>query len=177
MTTNSKVLQVAEFNPKIKTYILLTVAFIMTITVVGIPLMIVWFLGLGQYYTNRHYKGLMCQLTERNLEFKKGVLFKVEKTIPLENIQDLTFIDNPLLQWLDLRILKIETAGQSNPQGSDMRLVGIIDTNAFKEAVLEQREVVRAAKTYGRQPAQSESNELMDVLKEIKGLLEDIKKK
>lgn len=156
---------------------MLTVAFILAISIIGIPLMIIWFLGLGQYFTKRYHEGLRCKLTDRNLEFKKGVLFRVEKTIPLENIQDLTFIDNPLLQWLDLRILKIETAGQSNPQGSDMKLVGIIDTNAFKEAVLEQREVVRAEKTYGRQPSPSEGNELMNVLKEIKGLLEDIKKK
>ncbi|MCZ4408471.1 PH domain-containing protein [Cryomorphaceae bacterium 1068] len=177
MAATTRVLRVAEFNPKIRTYQFIMVAFLLTISFIGIPLLIFWFLGFGQYYSRRHYKGLMCQLTDRNLEFKKGVLFRVEKTIPLENIQDLTFIDNPILRWLDLRILKIETAGQSNPQGSDMKLVGIIDTNDFKEAVLEQREVIRAEKNYGHQPAQSDSNELMDVLKDIKGLLEEIKNK
>jgi len=44
------------------------------------------------------------------LEFKKGIFFRVEKTIPLENIQDLTFNEDPLLRYLDLRVLKIETA-------------------------------------------------------------------
>lgn len=116
MTTTHKVLRIAEFNPKIKTYLLMTVAFFMSITIIGIPLMIIWFLGLGQYFTKRYYEGLRCRLTDRNLEFKKGVLFRVEKTIPLENIQDLTFIDNPILQWLDLRMLKIETAEQSPRQ-------------------------------------------------------------
>lgn len=176
MKNKNKVLRVAEFNPKIKTYLLLTVAMVLLLTIFGIPIMIIWFLGLGQYYTRRYYKGLHCRLTERHLEFKKGVLFRVEKTIPLENIQDLTFIDNPLLQWLDLRILKIETAGQSNPQGSDMKLMGIRNTTEFKEAVLEQRENLQNEKR-SEVPRTSEPQEgaLMNVLNEIKELLEDIR--
>jgi putative membrane protein len=177
MKSTHNVIQVAEFNPKIKTYLLLTVSFVMAFTIIGIPVLILWLLGLGQYYTNRYYAGLSCRLTERNLEFKKGVLFRVEKTIPLENIQDLTFIDNPILQWLDLRMLKIETAGQSNPQGSDMKLVGIINTNDFKEAVLEQREEIRSQKGQRNEQANSEGEHLMDILNDIKGLLEEIKNK
>jgi len=177
MATTSRVLQIAEFNPKIKTYQLLVVAFVMTITVIGIPLMIIWLLGLGQYFASRYYRGLKCRLTDRNLEFKKGVFVRVEKTIPLENIQDLTFIDNPILQWLDLRILKVETAGQSNPQGSDMKLMGIINTHQFKEAVLEQRELIMSKKNQSQTSSDSNDTDLMDVLKEIKGLLVDIKNK
>ena len=96
-------------------------------------------MGLGQYISKRYYENISCELSSNHLEFKKGVLFKVEKTIPLENIQDLTFIENPLLKHLDLRILKIETAGQSNPKGSDMKLIGIIDSVDFKKKVLYQR--------------------------------------
>jgi len=40
-------------------------------------------------------------------QFKKGMMFRVEKTIPLENIQDLTFLDNPFLRWFDLRCDRI----------------------------------------------------------------------
>ena len=111
MTLDSKLIQRAEFNPKIKTYILYTVSFFLLISVMGIPILIFWFLGLGQYISKRYYENISCELSINHLEFKKGVLFKVEKTIPLENIQDLTFIENPLLKHLDLRILKIETAG------------------------------------------------------------------
>ncbi|MEM9052713.1 MAG: PH domain-containing protein, partial [Bacteroidota bacterium] len=154
-------------------------AFLFVISFIGIPLLLFWFLGVGQYYTRRYYNGLMCQLTERHLEFKKGVLFKVEKTIPLENIQDLTFVDNPILQWLDLRILKIETAGHSNAQGADMKLIGIVDTQNFKDKVLDQRERLKngQAGMMGSKHSSSENSELMDVLHEIKGLLQDIKNK
>ncbi len=177
MTTELKIIQTAEFNPKIKLYLLLHVAFILTLTIIGIPLLIFWFLGLGQYISRRYYENLKCKLTDRHLEFKKGVFFKVEKTIPLENIQDLTFIENPLLNYLDLRILKIETAGQSNPQGSDMKLVGIINSSDFKESVLNQRELLKTDNKVDNSKSVSSNEQVVDLLREIKDILDDIKNK
>lgn len=178
MNTPQKIIQKADFNPSIKTYILLVVAFFMTISLVGIPLLLVWFLGIGQLLSAKFYKSLSCQLSERHLEFKKGVLFKKEKTIPLENIQDLTFIQNPLLSILGLRVLKIETAGQSNPQGmSDMRLVGIIDPLDFKQTVLDQRtKIIKEDRAGGVQVA-DKGDESVKLLTEIRDLLKEIKNK
>jgi len=170
------IIKKAEFNPKIKSYILFVVSFFLLISIAGIPILFFWFLGLGQYISRRFYENLECQLTKRHLEFKKGVLFKVEKTIPLENIQDLTFIENPLLKYLDLRILKIETAGQSNPKGSDMKLIGIIDSANFKEEVLKQREALQSNSNKSTQYISS--NEKTNILlEEIRDLLSDIKNK
>lgn len=169
--------QNAEFNPGIKTYILCVVAFFLTISVAGIPLLLPWFLGFGQYISKRYYQNLTCKLTDRHLEFKKGVLFKVEKTIPLENIQDLTFIENPLLKFLDLRILKIETAGQSNPRGSDMKLIGIVNPSDFKEQVLYQRELLKSDARSDDRKTVTNDHQIVDLLNEIRDILNDIKNK
>jgi putative membrane protein len=177
MTSESNLIQIAEFNPKIKIYILLLVAFFLTITLVGIPLLIFWFLGLGQHISKRYYENLKCQLTNRHLEFKKGVLFKVEKTIPLENIQDLTFIENPFLKYLDLRILKIETAGQSNPQGSDMKLIGIVKSSDFKENVLYQRELLKTDTSSEIRKTEPGNETTNNLLMEIRDILNEIKNK
>ena len=75
MNTDSIIIQPAEFNPRIKEYLLVYVAFIMTITVVGIPLLIIWFLGYGQYICKRYYENLKCKLTDRHLVFAKGIFF------------------------------------------------------------------------------------------------------
>lgn len=164
----------AEFNPRIKNYIFFVIAFFLFITVIGIPILIFWFLGMGQYFSKHYYEHLQCNLTDRHLEFKKGVFFKVEKTIPLENIQDLTFIENPILKYFDLRVLKIETAGHSNPKGSDMQLIGIIDALKFKEEVLEQREAI---KTNNNSTLETNNNQTNLLLEEIRDLLNDIKNK
>ena len=165
-------IQKAEFSPKIKTYILLYVALILLLTIIGIPLMLVWFLGLGSYVSNRYYENLKCRLTDRHLVFSKGAFFKVEKTIPLENIQDLTFLENPILNTLDLRILKIETAGGSNQDGSDMKLIGIREAEAFKQKVLEQRERVRM-KAERQGPGGDTDGELLQLVKEIRDLMKE----
>ena len=175
------VIEEASFNPRIRTYFLLLVAFYVLISLVGIPFLVIWFAGLGQSISKKYYKSLTCRLTDRHLEFGKGVLFRVEKTIPLENIQDLTFLENPLLKWLGLRIVKVETAGQSNPQGSDMKLVGIVEAHDFKEKVLDQREemLTRKYRSAGeeQQPGRSDDSETVALLREIRDLLAGMDKK
>ena len=52
MNIESDVVQKAEFNPKIKTYLLLVGAFVMTLTVVGIPILIFGSLDLGNIIAN-----------------------------------------------------------------------------------------------------------------------------
>lgn len=155
-------------------YIYWYVAFVLLITIVGIPIMVVWLLGFGQYYSKRYYDHLECNLTERHIQFRKGVMFKVEKTIPLENIQDLTFIQNPFLNAFDLRILKIETAGSSNPQGSDMQLIGINEMEKFKDLVMAQREVRQGRPEISHSttaPTLQSNDEVVELLREIRDLL------
>ena len=178
MEKEAVIIKQAEFNPRIRKYILFIVSFFLFVSVAGIPLILLWCLGIGQYVSRRYYEHLKCRLTDSHLEFKKGILFRVEKTIPLENIQDITFIDNPFLRWFDLRILKIETAGSSNPTGSDMKLIGIIDTHDFKEKVLKQRTIIRnkALNMMGGGTG-SGDEESIELLKEIRDLLKDIKNK
>lgn len=45
--------------------------------------------------------------------------------MPLENIQDVTFIEGPLLKKFHLATLKFETAGHSAGQAHDMQLVSM----------------------------------------------------
>ena len=167
------IIQEAEFTPKIKKYIFAYVALILLISFIGIPLLLVWVLGLGQSISKKYYENLKCQLTEGHLEYNKGVLFKVEKTIPLENIQDLTFIQNPILNYFGLKILQIETAGGGAKQGADMKLVGIVDSSEFKKKVLQQREILR-------NPVSSPTGSVdspNELLAEIRDLLIEIKEK
>ena len=55
MIQEPKILETADFNPKIKAYLLISIALILTVTIIGIPFIIIWFLGLGQYYCKRFY--------------------------------------------------------------------------------------------------------------------------
>lgn len=145
VSNRDKVLYRAEFDEKWKTYWFLQITLIFLATVVGIALVPFWLLGWGAWYCRRYYDGLHCILSERSLMVGRGIFFRVEKTIPLDKIQDLTLREGPLLKWFGLLSLGIETAGQSSAQGtSDAKLVGIKDARAFRDRVLDQRDRLAA---------------------------------
>ena len=137
------IIKKATFNPLVKTYLLLYVFGVLLITIIGIPLAIVWILGAGQWWCRHFYEKLECVLSEKHLRLRMGILVQVDKTIPLENIQDMTFYEGPILRKFNLSMLKVETAGQGAGKGSEMSLIGIEDAHHFRLLVLEQREKVR----------------------------------
>jgi len=166
----------AKFNPLIRPYLVLYVGFFLVILVVTIPLAIIWFCGVGQWWARHYFDKLECELGATALRFRKGIIFQVEKTIPLENIQDVTFIEGPLLKYFHLSILKFETAGQSYGQAHDMKLIGIIDAHEFRNHILQRREAAKRAiaMTRGTSEGRSSGDEQIEVLKDIRSRLDEI---
>ncbi len=121
----------------------------MVATIVAIPFAVIWFLGVGQWWARHYFDKLECELTPRALRYRKGIFVTVEKTIPLENIQDVTFIEGPLLKRFNLSILKFETAGHSAGQANDMKLIGIIDAHDFRARILAARDEMKRVASSG----------------------------
>jgi putative membrane protein len=111
--------------------------------------MLVFF--VARWYYALYFRKLECVLTERKLHVGKGLLFRTEKAIPLDKVTDLSMNQGPLLRWMNLEAMGLETAGQSNAQGGALvRLVGIEGSRDFREAVLDQRDrVVGTADAHG----------------------------
>ena len=124
---------------------------------------------------NKYFDRLSAELTSRALRFEKGVLFHVERTIPLDKIQDLTFKEGPLLKYFGLSILKVETAGGSGQGQADLTLVGIRNASDFRSQVLEQRDKVTDNKFSSASTETDEST--LAVLKEIRDSLQSIDQK
>lgn len=143
MNPSDAVLWEAEFNPKVKTYWLLNGAIILTATLVGVVLLPIWFL-VGNYFTGRYLDRMKCTLTERSLEVGKGLFVRVEKTVPLDKITDIGLVHGPIMRYLGIQAISVETAGQSSA-GALVRMHGIKSTEGFRRAVLDQRDKVAAA--------------------------------
>jgi putative membrane protein len=135
------VLREAQFDrAAIKKYYLWQPTIIMACTVVLIPaipvVLLITFLVMDKYLDR-----LGCTLTERTLEIRKGLLNRVESTVPLEKITDLQMFQGPIMRMLGLHGFKLETAGQSSaPGGALVNMIGITDTPGFRRAVLDQRD-------------------------------------
>ncbi|MCC6228934.1 MAG: PH domain-containing protein [Phycisphaerales bacterium] len=172
---------VAEFNPLYRPYLVVTIGLTLICTIVGIPLAVAWFCGAGQWWAGHYFHKLSCRLDGKTLRFRKGILFQVEKTIPLENIQDVTFIEGPILKKYHLATLKFETAGHSAGQAHDMHLTGIINAHEFRNRIIDAREALRQqlaghATPNAATPATADSHMLAKIsaqLDEIAALLRE----
>ncbi len=170
---DNNILRKASFNPKLKTYIFLIVLFYLAISIIGLVIVPFWLFGLGQWLSGKFYDTLKCELSEKNLYFSKGMILHIEKTIPLENIQDLSFIGGPILRSFGLTFIKVETAGGGGASHSNMMSIpGIENAEEFKNMILHQREIVIKQKSQGKNDGPVENTQL---LKGIKEELEQIK--
>lgn len=165
----------AVFDEKVKVYIFLYVLFVLVTSIVGLVVVPFWVLGLGQYVSRRFFNTLHLQLTDKHLLFAKGMIFTVEKTIPLENIQDIAFVGGPVLRSFGLTQINVETAGGggAHRQG-EMSMIGVVDAAAFKAAILEQRERLVQAKHRQLAPSPSTTT-TTTTTEETTQLLRDIK--
>jgi len=159
----------AEFNSKVCIYWLLSVAILLTVTIIGIPLLLLWF-PIGLALTKRYLDRMECLLTEKALKVKKGIFVRIEKTIPLEKITDMGMVQGPIMRYFDLHTLTVETAGQSG-QGALVSLTGIIDAKLFREAVLDQRESISNSSQSAPEAARQEPSEANPLLSEIRDSL------
>ncbi|MGZ3884682.1 MAG: PH domain-containing protein [Bacteroidia bacterium] len=174
---DNPVIQDATFNPKVKTYIFLVVLFYLVVSIIGWIVVPFWLLGLGKWLSDKFFNTLKCRLTSRHLNFSKGLILHIEKTIPLENIQDLSFIGGPVLKWFGLTLIRIETAGGGQHSHNQMSMIGINNAEEFKLLILNQREKLIREKSLGHSLVQgSEAGLNEKLLTEIKNELVEIKK-
>lgn len=176
-----RILWDAEFDERVTTYWLLSGALLLTVTCLGIVLLPIWF-WIGGSITRRYLATHRCTLTNRSLKVARGMFVKVEKTVPLDRITDLGLVQGPIMRFFDIEALSVETAGQSS-QGSLIQLAGIKDGRQFRDAVLNQRDLVVGSEEE-RRPAADDSAEfstskdavfeqIRDTLLRMEQLLED----
>jgi putative membrane protein len=160
----------AQFTSKVCIYWLLSGALVFTFTIIGIPLLLLWF-PIGLVFTKRYLDRMECVLSDKALKVKKGIFVRTEKTVPLEKITDMGMVQGPIMRLFDLYTLTIETAGQS-VQGALVSVTGIIDAKSFREAVLKQRDAISAALPHSAsEPARQEPFDAISLLSEIRDSL------
>jgi putative membrane protein len=148
----SSVIKTAEFEARTTTYWLWSGTLLCLVTIVLIPIAPIWLL-VGTFFTRRHLNRMECVLTEKALHVKKGILIRVEKSIPLEKITDMGMIQGPIMRKMGL-----------------WKLTGIVDAPAFRQLVLEQRDGLDGSSS-GKL---AEEDEMRSLLREIRDSLKRI---
>ncbi|MBT3220869.1 MAG: PH domain-containing protein [Proteobacteria bacterium] len=166
------ILNKAEFDPKIKLYWYINgifVHFFLIFAGIGLVTLPIWIV-VGLFLVSKRYQCLSAHLTDRSIHLKSGWLFRLEKTIPLEKIQDLSLRTGPLLNAFGLASVQVETAGGGAQQGADMSLPGLRNADEFRNAVLSQRDQRSGVPT----TAPAASDDSLAVLSDIRDSLNRI---
>ena len=156
----------ATFDPAVKTYWLLNLLLLSTITVVGIPFLIIS-IPLFYLISSKILAAMSATVTERKLVVKRGVFQKEEKSIPLEKITDVVMVQGPLMRVFNLYRLSFETAGQS-AQGALVSLIGINDADTFRETILVQKDKLLTGNSEVSDHKKHENNDLKTLIESVK---------
>lgn len=174
-----KVILKASFNPKVKTYWMLLSVIFSSIFIISIPL-VPFVLLITFLVSSAVLKAMSAELLERKLVVKRGVWFKIEKSIPLEKITDVGMMQGPLMRVFGLYRLDFETAGQSGP-GALVSMIGINQAEAFRERILQQKDLLQVKPVINESSAEAvitdevsnqQFAELLKSVQRIEALLE-----
>src|SRR5690606_17291587 len=102
---------IARFNPKLRVHQYVSSLLMLLVSIIGIPLIPIW-LVVGWVWSGRYFRSLRCELDDRRLRVRRGVLFRKTRTIPLDRIQDFTLLDGPIQRAFGLCTPPIEPAAQ-----------------------------------------------------------------
>lgn len=178
--SKERMLKEATFSPKAITYHVMPLVIVLCITILGIPLAII--LGpLLHWYHTAYYRRLRVILTSRDLKVYRGILNRTEKTIPLEKVTDLAVYDGPIMRYFGVKGMRVETAGQSSGPGALVTIVGIEETDGFRDMVLSQRDRVTdrddaspAAPSSAPVSAVTSNGEVLQTLQQMRDSLQRI---
>jgi putative membrane protein len=134
-----RILKEATFAPDVVRYFGTATTLGLVCTIVGI-LVIPVVVPIVVWYQRKQYSRLRIYLTTRDLKVHRGVLTREEKAIPLEKITDLAVFQGPIMRHFGLKGIRVETAGQSAGPGALVAIIGIEDTDGFRDMVLSQRD-------------------------------------
>ncbi|ABK46991.1 MULTISPECIES: PH domain-containing protein [Shewanella] len=162
----------AQFEDNLGLYWLLSGAAYFTLSIVGIPLLLLWF-PIGLWGTRRYISNMSARLTSKKLIVRRGMLTRTENTVPLDKITDIALIQGPIMRMMGLHKLTVETAGQSGA-GALISLVGIVNAPDFRAQILEQKERLSEAHTTSETSAPTEDNALLTQLIEMTASLKRI---
>ncbi|MDO9325068.1 MAG: PH domain-containing protein [Methanoregula sp.] len=101
------------------------------------------------YWTKLYYQSMWYELHEDEMRWKRGVWFRTTGIVPYNRITNLDLKQGPVMRWLKISSLSIQTAGYSGQSVPEIRIEAI-------EHAEELRELIR---TLVRQSGSSVSND------------------
>ncbi|MEI7649844.1 MAG: PH domain-containing protein, partial [Methanomicrobiales archaeon] len=138
--------------------------------------------GFFVYWVKLYYQSMWYEIHEDEMRWKRGVWFRTTGIVPYNRITNLDLKQGPVMRWLKISTLSIQTAGYSGQAVPEIRIEAIEHAEELRELV---RTLVRQSGsgihndgTGTTAPVQSATGSMstnllmLDELKKIRLLLE-----
>lgn len=149
-----------EFTNTLPKYLFYKYAFDLGQSMVLIPVLIIWFLGLGQYICKKYAENIKCRLTNNCLYWTGGVFFREEKIIPLDKIQDVVIVTGPLMDYFGINTVIVKT------DSDKISLYSLSQAELFRDDLINRQREYLMNINSSKQVKLLE--EILEVLKESK---------
>jgi uncharacterized membrane protein YdbT with pleckstrin-like domain len=104
-----------------------------------LPVLLLWMLGLGQWYSNKRSDTFEAELTNKRIKIADGVFVRKIKSIPLDRVTDIVQNQGILERWLGIWSLHVQTAGTGGAARAEGVVFAAARPEAMREAIMDAR--------------------------------------
>ena len=130
------------------------------------------FIVLLLWYISAFYRTVYYRIGEDDVEYRGGVFFKKQTSVPYERITHVDTGQGPILRFFDAGSVKIQTAGQSAQAGAELVIKSVTDFEDVKERIRQKANRSSAGKKPEGEKV-SEDDLAVEELRSIRELLEE----
>lgn len=135
-----------------------------------------------------YYKSVVYRLNNTEMTWKRGVLFRKTGIVPYDRITNVDIVQGPIMRLFGIYHLKIDTAGGSGKDKSEIRIEGIENPEPLRAMIMDfvrgkKPSAAATGTNYGKHdampaPAKGSGDDMKALLEEvaaIRKLLEERK--
>jgi membrane protein YdbS with pleckstrin-like domain len=87
------------------------------------------------YWTKLYYESMWYELHEDEMRWKRGVWFRTTGIVPYNRITNLDLKQGPVMRWLKISTLSIQTAGYSGQAVPEIRIEAVEHAEELRELI------------------------------------------
>ncbi|MDR1959514.1 MAG: PH domain-containing protein [Planctomycetaceae bacterium] len=107
---------------------------------IGIVMGIVYLAGIAWWLSPMQAGRRKYRLDDKTLRVDKGVVFLSRKAIPLDRITDIALVQGPVMRYIGIWALQIQTAGNGGVATPEAVLYGMFHPEQVREEILTARD-------------------------------------
>jgi membrane protein YdbS with pleckstrin-like domain len=98
--------------------------------IIILPFLVIWVIWIPLYYASVKYR-----LTDDEILWNRGVWFRATGIVPYGRITNIDIVQGPLMRFLLIYTLKIQTAGYSGQAASEIKIEGLIEPEPVRQMI------------------------------------------